>query len=215
MQVFQFKKEAMRFLAPLCSHAIEKSLLRSLFVRCLKCFSPNFLVESSRSCELMFEKILEKLVSCKQLPSREADETKLEFSNFLSTTVKENKDSFVKFNKDKFIMLRKVFKMLIILSHGQAIVERRFSVNGKLLFENLHTESVIAQRHIHDQMRSYDLQVHDLDIARKLLDSVSSARKRYFQSQKERLLSKEKSSKDCQLTKLNSTMEVRISPKIS
>ena len=84
----------------------------------------------------MFEKILEKLVSYKQLPSREADETKLEFSNFLSTTVKESKDSFVKCNKDKFIMLRKVLKMLIILSHGLAIVERKFSVNGKLLFEN-------------------------------------------------------------------------------
>ena len=48
----------------------------------------------------MFEKILEKLVSYKQLPSGEADAAKLEFSNFLSTTVKEKKDSFVKFDKE-------------------------------------------------------------------------------------------------------------------
>ena len=100
MQVFQFKKEAKEFLASLCSHAVEKSPLRSLFARCLKCLSPNFMVESSRSCELMFEKILGKLVSYKQLPSREADAAKLEFSNFLSTTVKENKNSFVKFDKE-------------------------------------------------------------------------------------------------------------------
>ena len=47
------------------------------------------------------------------------------------------------------------------------------------------------------------MQAQDLDITRELLDSVSSARKRYFQSQKERSLVKAKSSKDCQLTELN------------
>ena len=52
-------------------------------------------------------------------------------------------------------------------------------------------------------MRSYDLQAHDVDITRELLDSASSARKRYFQSQKERSLAKEKSSKDFQLAELN------------
>ena len=52
MQVFQFKKEALKFLTSLCSHAMEKSPLRSLFPGCLKCFPPNFMVESSRSCEL-------------------------------------------------------------------------------------------------------------------------------------------------------------------
>ena len=57
------------------------------------------MVESSRSCELMFQNILEKLTSYKQLPSREADAAKLEFLNFLSTSVKENKDSFVKFDE--------------------------------------------------------------------------------------------------------------------
>ena len=48
-----------------------------------------------------------------------------------------------------------------------------------------------------------------MDITRELLDSVSSTRKRYFQSQRERerererSLAKEKSSKDCQLAELN------------
>ena len=41
-----------------------------------------------------------------------------------------------------------------------------------------------------------------MDIPRELLHSVSSARKRYFQSQKERSLVKEKS-KDCQLAELH------------
>ena len=40
----------------------------------------------------MFEKIFEKHVSYKHLPSREAEAAKLEFSNFLLTTVEEKKD---------------------------------------------------------------------------------------------------------------------------
>ena len=162
---------------------------------------PNFMLESSRSCELIFEKTLEKLISCKQLPSREANIAKLEFSKFLSTTVKENKDFFVKFDKgsdhvdtfiwqfflntNKFIKLKKVLKMFMLLSHRQAAFERGFSANGKRLVENLHMESLIAQNHIHNYIQSYGLQAHDLGTTRALLDSVSSARKRYFQSQEE------------------------------
>ena len=198
----------MEFLASLCSHAMEKGPCRSLLPRCPKCLFPNFMVESMRSCELIFEKIL---ISYKQLPRREANAEKLESSNFLSTTVKENKNSFAKFDKetdcfDTFIwhfpwsFFRYVTKGAQnfddIVTWSSYRCKRGFSLNGKLLVENLHTESLIAQRRIHDYMWSYDLQAHDLDITRELLDSVSSARKLYFQSQKERLLAKEKFFKD-------------------
>ena len=98
---------------------------------------------------------------------------KLMQQNFLSTSVKEKKDSFVKFDKEtdcidtfiwqffcgtnQFIMLWKVLKILMILYHDQATVERGFGVNSRLLVEHLHTESLIAQRHIHNHMQSYDL----------------------------------------------------------
>ena len=59
----------------------------------------NF-IESSRYRELMFKKILKKLVSYKQLPSREGDGAKLGFSNVLTTAVKENKDPFVKLDNN-------------------------------------------------------------------------------------------------------------------
>ena len=91
------------------------------------------------------------------MPIRKADSAKLEFPNFLSTSVKESKDSFVKFDKEtdrvdfficqffldtnKCTMLRKVLKMLMILTHGQATVG--FGVDGKRSVENLYTESVI------------------------------------------------------------------------
>ena len=64
-------------------------------------------------------------------------------------------------------------------------------INSKLLVENFQTESLIALRQIHDHMPSYDFQALDLDIKGELLDFVSSGRKNYVQSQKEKYLANE------------------------
>ena len=45
-------------------------------------------------------------------------------------------------------------------------------------------ESLIAQRHVHDHMRSYDLRTHDLNITRELLDSISSTKNVIFRARK-------------------------------
>lgn len=37
--------------------------------------------------------------------------------------------------------LEKINKLLLPMSHGNALVERGFSVNGEILFENLHENS--------------------------------------------------------------------------
>ena len=42
----------------------------------------------------------------------------------------------------------------MILSHGNASVESGFSVNGDMLIENLHEESLVAQRQVYDGVRS-------------------------------------------------------------
>ena len=77
---------------------MEKRSLQSWLESCLTCLSLCFMEESLSSCEI-FEKILRSLISYEQSPSRKADVAKLEFSNFLSTAVK-NKDFFVNFDKE-------------------------------------------------------------------------------------------------------------------
>ena len=71
-----------------------------------------------------------------------------QYNEFLSTVIKENRDEFLGFNKEtdsldtflmkyvlssKFCDLAEVFKMLLILAHGQAQIECGFSVNDLLL----------------------------------------------------------------------------------
>ena len=47
--------------------------------------------------------------------------------------------------KSQFSKLRNVFSMLLILSHGQAQVERGFSTNKLLLDVNMQNETLVAQ----------------------------------------------------------------------
>ena len=213
-----FKKAAVQFLSKLCSHALEKSPLRSLFARCMQCLSPTYIAECPESCILKYEKILTKLVEYKIITPSSADVSKLQYQNFISTIARDNKNEFMTFDKAlqrsdvflwKFIGGSSNFftKILLILSHGQAHVERGFSVNSQILIENLHTENLIVQRLINDHMVFHGLKSNEIKITNKLLDHVKQARSRYFSSQKEHSLQGLKSSRDMKITEINQQIE--------
>ena len=48
-QILKFKKEAVEFLATLCTHLMEKSPVKSFFARCLRCLSPNYIKKIKKS----------------------------------------------------------------------------------------------------------------------------------------------------------------------
>ncbi|KAJ8887008.1 hypothetical protein PR048_013222 [Dryococelus australis] len=63
------------------------------------------------------------------------------------------------------INLRKVVKLLLILSHGNVALERGFSVNGDILIENLKQNYVVAQCLVYDAMKNVG-SLYSLDITK-------------------------------------------------
>ena len=57
-QEFDFK-----FLIEMCTHLKEKIPLKSVFARSFKCLSPRYMMECSEACEILFQKLLKKLVT--------------------------------------------------------------------------------------------------------------------------------------------------------
>ena len=160
------------------------------------------MVECSQSCELISYNVIS--AGC-------ADKAKRQYSKFLSTIVVEDKNAFLHFNiaEDRidsfyftftagptFKDLFELVTIVLILSHGQAAVERDFSVNEKLLIENLHTESLTAQRLVYDHMKCHNLEPFTIPITSALLSHVKQARKRYFESQEERAKNRIKSTRE-------------------
>ena len=68
---------------------------------------------------------------------------------------------------------------MLTLSCGQAFVERGFSVNEILVFENLKESSLIAQRIFCDYIKSKELNPETIDITKHLVVGVRSAKQKY------------------------------------
>ena len=70
-------------------------------------------------------------------------------------------------------------KKMLLLSHGQATVERVFSVNKELLADNMGGNTLVAQRVICDHVHSLGGSAVSVKITPELLTSAAAGRQRY------------------------------------
>ena len=103
----------------------------------------------------------------------------------------------------KFCELWKLFKVLLILLHGQAEAEHRLSINENLLVENQHTTTLTAQHILHNHMVYHELESSHLTVTAKLLSHVKQVHSRYFNNQKERYMQRFQSSRDIKMKQIN------------
>ena len=98
---------------------------------------------------------------------------------------------------------------ILVLSQGQASVERGFNINKEMIVENQMDQSLIAMRFVHDSMNKLSVPLVDLVIPKSLINFVRAARSRYQNSLDERQKlreSKEESEKATQ-KKLRETLQ--------
>ena len=128
----------------------------------------------------LLDKMLEILVGLKKTTSAIAMEAKNEYSKFLSSVVKTNKEAFLDYDETKDHLVSFLWKfvgsnssfrslwivtiMILVLSHGQGTVERGFSENKMLLVENLNMESLIVQWLICDFMKQKEYEPHSFPV---------------------------------------------------
>ena len=80
---------------------------------------------------------------------------------------------------DTYSKLWVVTKKILILSHGQATVERGFSINSEYVVENLKEESVVSQRIVFDAIAAAG-GVLSVPITKPLLSYAQAARQKYM-----------------------------------
>ncbi len=89
-------------------------------------------------------------------------------------------------------------KLVLILSYGNASVESGFSVNSFILVENMHEDSIVAQRTVYDAMQAAG-GVLKVDINKTVQQFVRTSRSRYqdaLQRQREQLSYEDKRRQD-------------------
>lgn len=140
----KFKGDVFTFLMAMCKHMMGKTPLSSLIARCLISLSPMYMTESTEACELLFDKMLMKWLSCKNFLTLQLTLEKWQFFTLLKTVAHDKEEEFSSFSREHDMLdlflwkfmdtktfddLQHVIKLVLILAHGQVQVEWGFNGN--------------------------------------------------------------------------------------
>ena len=111
-------------------------------------------MENSAKARDFLRKTASHLETYGWISPEEVDQSLMEYSTFRDEVSRHHFSScdrldhyyFQICNLDNVPALKKVLKIVLTLSHGQAEVERGFSVNKEVTVENLLEENLVARR---------------------------------------------------------------------
>ncbi|RXN18476.1 LIM homeobox Lhx6 [Labeo rohita] len=190
----EFRQNCKLFLLKMVSMLFEKAPLKYPLVRSLSVLDPRVFLKSKEVSTRKLTTVLRLFVETGRIEEKCCDEILREFGHFYDHSLMTASDSFRNFNPESGSLdafyhehlsnnaecrhLWEVVKLLLILSHGQASVERGFSVNKEVMVENLKEHSLISQRVIHDHVRSVG-GLLNIAYTKELLLSAAAARQKY------------------------------------
>ncbi|XP_028301021.1 uncharacterized protein LOC114462415 [Gouania willdenowi] len=190
LRVLEFKRECMQGLCNIIRKVQDKSPLKYLTVRQLVCLDPSVMYREPERCRNHMKGLVQRFLQDKQLTDTSAGDVILQqFDSLLS--LKSRSEDFLSFppmqkRLDVFLCsamepypeLWAFCKKLLILSHGQATVERGFSINKEVESDNLKEDTVVTRRLVCDYIIQHG-GVTQVPLSKQLLASVARARTRY------------------------------------
>ena len=192
-QVLEFRLQCKAFLIELLQKVLTKCPISYSLVRNLSALNPREMATDADHCISKFKKVVSQLVAVRRIIESDCDALIQEYTRFLDNIPAFGSEKFSNFNlstdgldelfstymnTEPYQKLFQAVQHLLVLSHGQASVERGFSVNKELEVENLSNQSLVAQRIVCDHINAVD-GILNVPITQSLLTSCASARKRY------------------------------------
>lgn len=192
-QVMEFRMESKTCLIQLLEKMLEKCPVSYSLVRHLSCLNPVKMASNKEACSVKFKKVLRLLVNAERVKEEECDTLLQQFAMFLDGILVFGSERFANCQSaedrvdtlffecmanESYKSLFSVVKLILILSHGQATVERGFSVNKEVEVENLKEHTLVAQRIVCDHVNSVG-GVLKVELSKPLLLSVKMSRQRY------------------------------------
>ena len=193
----RFYKDCGVFLSSIVKHMLEKSPIRRQIVRCASSLDPTIISnkDAQESCKLKFSALCEKLAQLQRIPASLADRANEEYKKFWNEVVPRHSQEFLDFNiyserLDSFLQLLLsgnknydnlwlICKIIFILFHGQAHIERGFKNNKDFEKDNQGELSLVSLRVIHEHMATNSVDSFSIPFTQEMVKSVKAARSRY------------------------------------
>ena len=192
-QVLEFRMECKTFLIELLQKLLTKCPASYSLVRNLSALNRREMASDVDHSISRFKRLVSQLVNVRKIKESDCDAIIQEYTSFLDNIPAFGSEKFSNFNfstdrldelfstymnTEPYQKLFKLVQLLLVLSHGQASVQRGFSVNKELEIENLADQSLVAQRLVCDYINAVG-GILNVPITQPLLTSCSAARKRY------------------------------------
>lgn len=166
VDILEFKEECRLYLQAVYCKLVQKLTLDNETVKGASCITPKIML-NEKLRENRIKLILQAFIDANILKPQIGDRIK---SDYLNMCADKNIADYLKMFKDivslhDFLLkiqeiypcsndLIEFMKMIFILFHGQAPVERSFSVNKECLVTNLEEDSLVAQRLVFDHVKT-------------------------------------------------------------
>ena len=200
-----FRREAKEIMQVIVAKIQERSPLKYSKVKALSSLCPSLIWSDAKESVKRFKSLCNALLDTNRITTTVADkalrqwETLVQsgdcksrvkdFGNLANADPNKRLDIFFRGllnQKDEFQELYTIVKMVLILSHGNAEVERGFSVNKLVLKDNMHERSLVSQRIVHQAIPKDGKRYLDIDINKQMIADVRSAWRRREQYLEER-----------------------------
>ena len=156
---------------------------------------PDAICSKSAACTTQLKRALVVLVNSGHVQEGSCDDILCEYERFVKKAAIS--DSFLNFSlekdrldtlfydslvkKDEYWHLWGIVRVVLLLSHGQATVERGFSTNKETMVDNMAEHTLIGKRVVKDFLSSTGCKVADVNVTPQLLAAAASGRQRYHQ----------------------------------
>lgn len=209
--VLLFRESCRKCIQKFISKLVERSPLAYKLTRAVSCFDPNIAANVDLGSKRLTV-LLTSLTDSKWLNSTVADKALREYECVCSQP--KVQDSLKTFSRksqrvDNFWTnllkectdienIARIVKLVMILSHGNANLERGFSVNLESLQPNMKEESLVARRCVYDSIVQSG-GIEKFVVTKKLIHSVRNAYSRFKEAvelrKKDETLKKENAAK--------------------
>ena len=196
LELLSFRMECKEFLVAVVDKLLEKAPILYPLVRAVSCLDPRVIRSSeTKVLKASMKNALDVFVEANRLKESLCDDILNQFRDFIdtvaksSTTFKSFDPSDEKTRADelyyqhmagdaRYSKIWQVVKIILILSHGQATVERGFSTNRQIEVENMSEQTYIAQRIVCDAIQEAG-GVLKVPITKGMTVAAAGARQKY------------------------------------
>lgn len=208
-QALEFNMDAKKFLSTMTKKLIERCPLKYALVRNLSCLDPKQMVKNKDRATSKMKRVMSVLHDAKRVEDHDIDDVVRQYEEACDSAASDpamaNFDKHAErldvvlytffTSKPAFSSLWKIVSMLLILSHGQASIERGFSVNKHVEEDNLQEQSLISLRAVFDHIK-YVGGIQNISLTNKLIVNAAAGRQRYHQYLDEKKRDEEKAKND-------------------